>query len=429
MKTLIGPIYCHTFFGTLPVFSTWMSLSSGVCVDLEQGVFYDSQLDLLDPISFSLRDDEEEVAETPLSPYSSPVVVGPVPGSPIQSENFRLQSQRFMLTYATHLDKGRFIDWFKCKLQFAPKFIRLAHEVGSEGYSHTHVLIHLGQHRWSGTRNPRYFDYENIHPHIRRYHSLLAFERAQEYIAKEDPENADLRSPASFVDAILNAPTDIAALRSNAQSLRDVTGILAVRSLVNRQLPLNDPIVPDRPFQRAILDYCSGNPHPREILWIYDPKGNSGKSVLSSYLEDESGFFAIAGVANVRELSFQMQTAIAGGEWEGRGIVYDVARGFEHSVGLYHCLEVLKNGRMTSTKYKGGRIRFASPHVIVFANFWPHVEHLTYDRWNIQEVVHPNFELEKRGLHDRQPNQMKHCSSCQCQLSVHQFVTEKEKQS
>lgn len=429
-KFATGPNKSVTFFVVTLCFPVSMSQLSGVPVDLLAYGSFDSQDDdLLDPLSFSVLRDCEGDSQPSDHISSASLELPRVPGSPIPSDNFRLQSQRFMLTYSSHLDKKEYVDWFNCKLGFAPKFIRLAHENGSENYPHTHVLVHLGCHRWSGTRNARYFDYNGIHPHVRKYHTMAAFERAQEYIGKEDQENSDLRHPVSFVDAILSAPSDVEALRCNAQSLRDVTGVLAVRSLVSRQLPLNDVILPNRPFQQAILEYVTGRVHPREILWIYDPAGNSGKTVLSNYLEDEMGFFAIAGVANVRELACQIQTAITGGLWEGRGIIYDVARGFEHSVGLYHCLEVLKNGRMTSTKYKGGRLRFASPHVIVFSNFWPHVEHLTSDRWNIQEVVHPQLVLERRGLHYREPNPVRHCSSCTCQMTVHGFVTEREKQN
>ena len=37
-----------------------------------------------------------------------------------------------------------------------------------------------------------YFDYENIHPHIRVLKSAKALKDAKTYIAKEDPANKDL---------------------------------------------------------------------------------------------------------------------------------------------------------------------------------------------------------------------------------------------
>ena len=114
----------------------------------------------------------------------------PTPGD--EFRNAKIANRRLLLTYKTHLDKDAWIEWLTTKTKITPDFVRLAHETGDKTnpYNHTHCVIDFGKVFQS--INMSYFDYENIHPHIRVLKSAKALKDAKTYIAKEDPANKDL---------------------------------------------------------------------------------------------------------------------------------------------------------------------------------------------------------------------------------------------
>lgn len=61
---------------------------------------------------------------------------------------------------------------------------------------------------------------------------------------------------------------------------------------------------------------------------------------------------------------------------------------------------MIKDGFITATKYVGGSMMFAEPHVIVFANFLPNVYAMSLDRWEVRVIEHPNKDPEVTRIFD-----------------------------
>ena len=80
------------------------------------------------------------------------------PGKP-----FRVQNQRFFLTYKTHLNKELVASFFGEK---NVKECICAHERADESspYEHTHVYVDFGRNYQS--TNARIFDFQSIHPNL-----------------------------------------------------------------------------------------------------------------------------------------------------------------------------------------------------------------------------------------------------------------------
>jgi hypothetical protein len=53
---------------------------------------------------------------------------------------------------------------------------------------------------------------------------------------------------------------------------------------------------------------------------------------------------------------------------------------------VYEAIESLKDGIITSQKYRGKTIVFNSPHVVVFSNREPDRKKLSADRWDIRYI-------------------------------------------
>ncbi|AXQ66112.1 MAG: putative viral replication protein [Cressdnaviricota sp.] len=128
-------------------------------------------------------------------------------------------------------------------------------------------------------------------------------------------------------------------------------------------------------IQTKILEIIAEKPDDREVNWIYDEDGNSGKSYLSKYLQLTEDLYYITG---------GKQNDILYG-YEGQEIVIiDLARTYADNLEhIYTIIENLKNGMYLSTKYETIQKIFKVPHIIVMANFRPDKTKLSRDRWNI----------------------------------------------
>lgn len=132
-----------------------------------------------------------------------------------------------------------------------------------------------------------------------------------------------------------------------------------------------------RPWQYDLLLKLADDPHPREILWYWDERGNTGKSYFARYL-----------VGNIRAdyysggKTVDIAHACTGASHQ----VFDFTRSNEGFI-PYDAIERLKNGMVFSPKYESGTKVFAVPHVLIFANFPPDKEKLSADRWCIVKIV------------------------------------------
>lgn len=340
-----------------------------------------------------------------------------------------------LLTYKSHLVKETYKEWL-CQKTHRVCSIRMAHETGDKcnPYAHTHVVVDFT--RIFQTTDAHYFCYgtddttcKKLHPNIRFLRSVKAYEDALVYISKEDPDNADLAKKVTLADRIWECPNPLAALRSHMERPGDAAGILAAYALkADKEIEECDE--PNFAWHRELLQEISAPAPLRTVIWYYDSVGNTGKTWLLRYLEDhyrssESGsdWFPLAGIENVRESSNLMLQAQTQG-WNHKGIIIDLTRSYEFGRKLYDALEAMKNGRLSSTKYQGGRIRMARPPwVIVLANWWPNTAMMSQDRWDIREILRQGDEVvaipRPRNYHQHR-SEGKHpfCQTCTCDITL-----------
>lgn len=128
-----------------------------------------------------------------------------------------------------------------------------------------------------------------------------------------------------------------------------------------------------RQWQEELLDVLLGEPSEREVIWVVDPVGNSGKSYLSKYMVQELGaFYCNGGKATDIVYSY-------GGE---RIAIFDYVRDSKEYVN-YGVIEQVKNGMMFNAKYESC-LKFCDvPHVVVFSNFEPDRSKFSADRWKV----------------------------------------------
>lgn len=133
-----------------------------------------------------------------------------------------------------------------------------------------------------------------------------------------------------------------------------------------------------RAWQTYYLSIVTGEPDRRTVYWVWDKVGGTGKSWFADYL-----------VATQDAIVFSNGkiTDIAHAYKRERIVVFDLTRTQAEKLdAVYMAIESLKNGRLFSPKYDSHTKIFATPHVIVFANFEPDKSKLSEDRWKIQEL-------------------------------------------
>lgn len=127
----------------------------------------------------------------------------------------------------------------------------------------------------------------------------------------------------------------------------------------------------------------------REILWRWDPVGNTGKTALAKWLIYEHKALLIDGKkADILHGATEYIKTIDEDTLFDRPMIFilDMSRTVEQYVS-YDAIEKLKNGCWYSGKYEGGMIMIPPPKVIIFANFRPDMAKLSRDRWNIRRVA------------------------------------------
>lgn len=144
------------------------------------------------------------------------------------------------------------------------------------------------------------------------------------------------------------------------------------------------------PWQVQIEQWCN-EVDDRSIKLIHDTIGNSGKSIMSEYLEYHGKAFEIPPLKDMEDImqfcmSFSAQKVY----------LIDMPRAMKKDklCGFYSGLESLKNGYVYDKRYAAKRRRFDRPQVIVFTNVMPEWSYMSKDRWQPWTMM-PDHSLSR----------------------------------
>lgn len=301
-----------------------------------------------------------------------------------------LQNQYVMATYKTHLDKKILESFFRSKVDDI-KFWRAAHENADkkDPYPHTHVLVDFGKS--FTTRDSRFFDVENengvIHPNFKPIKTRIHWRNALNYIAKEDPENKDLKKKVPIACKVWDKPTLTEALEEFVNKPSDAMGIIALYNSRPSSMELKSISDSFAGWQTEFMMELMGNGGDRKIIWIFDPVGGCGKTKFgrSLMIDDPKKFFYTTEVHTLRDMATVIESGIESG-WNGHCFFLNLTRAAEtHKI--YNSMEAVRDGALTTQKYKGKTLLFEIDFLVTFANWLPEFSALTMDRWDVRIVL------------------------------------------
>ena len=348
---------------------------------------------------------------------------------------FRINNKKFHLTYKDHIDPEEWLKWIK-KERKSDNVVKysIVNEVGESGYKHTHILVEFDNK--INSSQVKIFDFEALHPQIEKvttkihWNNTVIYHKKQSVpftnIVEEDKsannskhecnepscmkckilhekknnycdehlEEMDKREDFG-VDEIWKYSSISEALKAKAGSLNiNKIGQIAQAMKYKPKDRRDEPKIEWRSWQedlyKEVIQKCDND---RSIIWYFDEKGGSGKTVFAKHM----GMYQKAFCTTQMD-AYHTATIIATSVDAGDPInlvILNLARSQE-SHKIYQGLEMIKDGMVTSQKYVGQTMFFDSPHVVVFANFLPDQSKCSKDRWDIRILDHTGMKVKRR---------------------------------
>lgn len=133
-----------------------------------------------------------------------------------------------------------------------------------------------------------------------------------------------------------------------------------------------------RDWQQQLDDELEDEPHPREVKFIVDHDGNSGKSWYCGWCLENKPACQVLTVAKNADILHAIRV-------DSKILLFDVPRGSLEYLSQ-NILEKLKDGIFFAPKYTSMTKRMLKiPHVVVFTNEIP-LKTMTNDRYNIKII-------------------------------------------
>lgn len=147
-----------------------------------------------------------------------------------------------------------------------------------------------------------------------------------------------------------------------------------------QDLPLKHQLYP---WQKWVTAYCLKPVIPRQILWIVDLQGGTGKSAWRKYMafHHKAVCLEYDSAANLRYQATQ--------ETNRQMFLVNLTRAKPKDYAdedLYSALETIKDGHVRSNKYTGGGYLDLPPHIVVLSNIQPNHQLMSRDRFLIKHV-------------------------------------------
>lgn len=140
-----------------------------------------------------------------------------------------------------------------------------------------------------------------------------------------------------------------------------------------------------RPWQKEIVEEMENyKPEGRRINLIINPKGNEGKSWLSTYLRAWDKIYKIPPMKDEKDMMQFMMSVYT----DHKPVFIDIPRGLSDKASwdFYAAVETIKGGYLYDTRYHGRDRCITPPCIYIFGNKYPDRNYLSWDRWHVREL-------------------------------------------
>jgi len=157
----------------------------------------------------------------------------------------------------------------------------------------------------------------------------------------------------------------------------------------NKPLPKMENVIL-RDWQQYLFDKLQEVADDRTIYWVYDEKGNKGKTFFSKYMMCNHGAFYTSPAKGADILHCYKNEKI---------ILYDIPRSCDEEYVNWGVIEKLKDGIVFSGKYNSCvKVRSENAHVCIFSNVLPEEGKFSEDRIKLIDLSKINEVLEEHKI-------------------------------
>lgn len=147
-----------------------------------------------------------------------------------------------------------------------------------------------------------------------------------------------------------------------------------------------------KPWQVQITEKVTKSAGFRDIFWIWQPEGNTGKTYLAKYLHYFHGAIITGGKSEDMKHAISRWKEITG--HYPVTIIIDLARSGCISAKGYSTIEQIKNALFFSGKYQSGMVASCNPpNIVIFANKPPNTKYMSKDRWIVKTICTHTHKL------------------------------------
>lgn len=271
-------------------------------------------------------------------------------------------------------------------------------ELGEEsGNMHVQAYVELDRAMRPSTFVALFVNAGWPHPHVEMMRGTR--DAARDYTRKEDtridgPWERGVWVPGPSLQGKRNDLEDACHTLRVTKSLKAVAeahpatfvrchkGLQVLQDVLDLHDRPSDAEFAPRPWQARVLSKVSQPANDRNIIWVLDADGNSGKSRLARHLVLEHNAIILEG--RVLDMAYLYNKEPI--------VCIDITRAqAEYSKHLFSFAEKLKNGMVTSTKFECRTKLFKPPHVVFFSNAEPPSDVWTTDRLVLVDLAEPHW--------------------------------------
>lgn len=141
-------------------------------------------------------------------------------------------------------------------------------------------------------------------------------------------------------------------------------------------------------WQSKCVDMIN-NTNDREIIWIYESDGNTGKSAFCKYMCVHQNAIILSGKG--ADMKHGVCSYVDKHGTFPELIILDIPRSCADYVS-YTGIEEIKNGCFFSNKYESSMVVGNCPAMLCFSNSMPDTSKMSEDRWTIIEIIDRDFK-------------------------------------
>lgn len=341
-----------------------------------------------------------------------------------EETDFSLRHQKYLLTYATFLDRD-LVEQHLSKMGVIDEIL-IGHEIGTSNkvpYNHTHVAVAFKK-SLDFRRNAAHLfcmkveqdvldnldtipDCGKIHPNIRWVkRSINDWNTVKRYVTKSDKTDsgkAKSKEKPTVGDKVA-AAADVVELVSNLNNFTEVSGAIMAFNILKKPNEEVEPLSHAWQLQlRKLLGGMALDKYllMRKVVVIMNRGGNIGKTEFTRHVmlnEPSCWHFAKASM-NSKDFGSYLGSCLMEG-WKGPYWVFDMPKTQQECTGIYHSIECLKDGMASSQKWQGRGMIFQRSLVVLFSNWWPEPSRLSKDRWLYLRLDGPDDLLRQVSIEE-----------------------------